>query len=206
MFPGEYNFIKKNYPMQTIQSILLLLIVILSNPVSIRAQYFEAPNYLPDIQKESLGRGLTAVHIGNGEVMVSWRYLESDSLNITFDLLRQSKSGKPIKLNPKPIAKSTCFKDIGLNISQTNTYFLRISNTRQTLAQYTLTPKLAEKPYISIPMQPITGDNEWRYAPNDASVGDLDGDGEYELIIKRENGGFDNSHLGLCHGTTLLEG
>lgn len=191
--------------MQTIQSIILLLILILSNPLTIIAQDFKAPNDLPDIQKESLGRGLTAVHIGNGEVIVSWRYLESDSLNIAFDLLRQSKSGKPIKLNPKPIAKSTCFKDVDLNISQTNTYFLRISNTRQTLAQYTLTPKLAEKPYLSIPMQPIAGDNEWRYAPNDASVGDLDGDGEYELVVKRENGGFDNSHRGLCHGTTLLE-
>ncbi len=42
------------------------------------------------------------------------------------------------------------------------------------------------------------------YTPNDASLGDLDGDGRYEIILKQEQRPRDNSQAGLT-GETLLQ-
>ncbi len=55
------------------------------------------------------------------------------------------------------------------------------------------------QPYLSIPLQTPEG-----CTPNDASVGDLDGDGEYEIVIKQEMRGIDNSRSGFS-GQTKLE-
>ncbi len=53
--------------------------------------------------------------------------------------------------------------------------------------------------YLSIPLQTLAG-----HTPNDASVGDLDGDGEYEIVLKQEMRGRDNSQAGTT-GETKLE-
>jgi len=47
------------------------------------------------------------------------------------------------------------------------------------------------KPYLSIPLRTPEG-----YSANDASVGDLDGDGEYEIIIHLTGRAHDNSQAG----------
>ena len=46
--------------------------------------------------------------------------------------------------------------------------------------------------WISIPLQTPAG-----YTPNDASVGDLDGDGDYEIILHQAGLGRDNASAGL---------
>lgn len=188
-----------------IVSITLILICASIEIIYAQSDLTKIPNYSAHIQKENLGRGLIAIHKGNGNVFISWRYLESDPIDTKFDLYRQLNNGKLIKLNREPISQSTWFKDTGVNARHTITYILKRRNENLPLAQYKLTPQLAQKPYLSIPMQQIPGDHDWRYAPNDASVGDLDGDGEYELVIKRDNGGHDNAFRGLSRGTTYLE-
>jgi rhamnogalacturonan endolyase len=72
-------------------------------------------------------------------------------------------------------------------------------------ATVTLPANMPIRPYLVIPMRQVLGDGEWAYAPNDASVGDLNGDGEYELVIKRERDSFDPAQNGVCRGTTKLE-
>src|SRR5207237_10410699 len=47
------------------------------------------------------------------------------------------------------------------------------------------------RPYLAVPLQTPPG-----YAPNDASVGDLDGDGEYEIVLHQAGRGHDNSQAG----------
>ncbi len=54
-------------------------------------------------------------------------------------------------------------------------------------------------PYLSIPLQTLPG-----HTPNDASVGDLDGDGEFEIVLKQEMRGRDNSQAGTT-GESKLE-
>ena len=55
------------------------------------------------------------------------------------------------------------------------------------------------RPYLPVPIQTLPG-----HTPNDAAVGDLDGDGEYEIVLKQEQRPRDNSQKGTT-GETKLE-
>jgi len=67
-----------------------------------------------------------------------------------------------------------------------------------------------DKNYISVPVQkPADGVNRkgetYTYSLNDASVGDLDGDGEYEIIVKwYPSNAIDSSQSGLT-GPTIFD-
>lgn len=69
--------------------------------------------------------------------------------------------------------------------------------------------KVVNAPYISIPLDKpenfVDPDgNSYPYTANDASVADLDGDGEYEIILRWDANGKDNSHKGIT-GECLLD-
>jgi len=143
-------------------------------------------------QMEYLNRGVYAVNAGNGKVFVSWRFLGTEPNDIAFNLYR-GNGDKTIRLNKEPLTGGTNFTDETANTGIANTYFVRAvikgkeqdDDNRFTLA--------ANAPsYLSIPLQTPAG-----YAPNDASVGDLDGDGEYEIILHQAGRGHDNSHNGM---------
>ena len=154
-------------------------------------------------QMENLGRGVVAINQGEGKVFVSWRLLGTEPDDIAFNVYRASGAGQPVKLNPAPITKCTCYQDSAVDLTQDNTYVVRaVLNGHEQEASKPFLNKTAAnspaRPYISIPLQPGMG------VPNDASVGDLDGDGEYEIVLKRENGARDNSQPGRT-GETMLE-
>jgi len=169
------------------------------------SKIIKGPNYAPSIQKEKLGRGLVAIHQGNGVAAISWRYLTSDPINQSFDIYRKAYGGSELKINESPLVGSTFLKDSLVDISVTNTYLLKDTKTQKDLATYLLTPEKARLPYLSIPVQPFPGDSLWKYSPNDVAVADLNGNGELEIILKRENSGYDNSQNGVCNGGPLLE-
>ena len=182
----------------------LMLLASCGTPSSTDSTPGKIPNY-SGVQKEQLGRGLVAVHNGEGVVSVSWRYLETDPLDVAFDLYRQESSGAPVKLNNTPLTKSTFFRDGGVNTHEIQTYTVTLAGSKEALqgGTYVMTPDRAQKPWISIPVAQVPGDTDFAWAPNDASAADLDGDGEYEIVIKREIRGFDNAHRGLADGPML---
>lgn len=157
-------------------------------------------NYSSKIQKEQLNRGLYAIHNGGGNVTVTWRYLESDPLDVAFDVYRNGT-----KLNAAPLVKSTFFTDTNVDTTAVNEYSVMVSGKAAAEASYKLTPELAAKPYLDIPIKPVEGFREGYYAPNDITVGDLDGDGEYELVVKLETRTYDNSRGGICEEGNLLD-
>lgn len=165
------------------------------------------PNYSDEIQKEALGRGLALVHNGGGRVSVAWRYLESDPVDVAFDLYRREGDGEERKLNGSPISESTFYVDTAVDTSIVNTYVLRRAGTDEVEPGGTagLTPEKASKPYLEIPIHPVEGYEYGYYSPNDASVADLDGDGEYEILVKLETRGFDNSRSGMCKEGLLID-
>ncbi len=122
-------------------------------------------------QAEDLGRGLTAVPSGGG-ILVSWRYLGTDSADISFNLYR----------NGEKIAKiSDTTNYLDENGSSGDTYrVVALSGGVETDDEDTATAW--DKEYISIPVKQY---DEGDYIVDDASVGDLDGDGEYEIIVRR---------------------
>jgi rhamnogalacturonan endolyase len=153
---------------------------------------------------ENLGRGLVALNQGNGKVFVSWRLLGTDPDGIAFNLYRATGDQSPVKLNPDPITRSTHFVDRAVDLSHdSQAYFVRqVLDGREGLptARFVIAAHAPVQDYLAIPLKTLAG-----YTANDAAVGDLDGDGEYEIIIKQEMRGYDNSQRGVCPGTTKLE-
>ncbi len=144
-------------------------------------------------QMEKLSRGLVAVNQGGGKVFVSWRMFGTDADRIAFDLYRET-DGKALKLNDKPISDVTFFVDENADLKKANAYFVRtVAGKKETerSAKFTLPADSPVRQYLSVPLQTPDG-----YAPNDASVGDLDGDGEYEIVLHQAGRGRDNSQAG----------
>ncbi len=167
---------------------------------------------------EQLSRGVVAVHEPDGRVFVSWRLLATDPAGIAFNLYRTTATGaatesgpfgsRPdalagtVKLNPAPLAGPTWFVDAGARLERETKYFVRpvVANTEgEPSAAFTLPAGAPPLPYHRVPLQTPAG-----YTPGDASLGDLDGDGDYEIILKQEQRPRDNSQSGLT-GETLLQ-
>src|SRR5262245_1401892 len=62
-----------------------------------------------------LGRGVVALHQGNGQVFVSWRLLGTDPDEIAFNLYRVTGDALPLRVNATPIAGATCYVDTGID-------------------------------------------------------------------------------------------
>jgi rhamnogalacturonan endolyase len=153
---------------------------------------------LPPRQVEKLDRGVVAVRTGSTTAYVGWRLLVDDASSTTFNLYRVTAGGAPSKRNSTPISASTNFADTGVSFTSTNQYYVRpIVNGVEGAASagFTVEANVATRQYLNLPLQkpadtevpnyasvgttlPVT------YSANDASVGDVDGDGQYEFIVK----------------------
>lgn len=138
-------------------------------------------------------------------VLVSWRFLSSDPDDVAFDLYRSDDGENFVKLNGSPIANSTNWKDLTADVTKDNTYRLCLAGTQEVLETYTFTAAMAMNFYRSIPLNMNVPDPSLVYAANDAAVGDLDGDGDYELVVKRMVEEADPAHDGILKGSCLLE-
>jgi rhamnogalacturonan endolyase len=150
-------------------------------------------NGMAQRQMEYLNRGVVAVPDGKGNIFVSWRLLVTDDDKIAFNIYRSANNYKAIKLNNKPVDAFTHYNDAKIDSTKTYTYYVTpiVKSKEQTASEKFTVPALA-KTYLSIPLKTPEG-----YAANDASVGDLDGDGEYEIIIHLTGRGKDNSQAGI---------
>lgn len=135
-------------------------------------------------------------------VLVSWRWLPTDADDITFDIYRNGT-----KQNTAPIANSTNYKDLSAAIGTAYTYEVRNAATNESLGTCTITPTAgAAGFYRSVKVLTRTD-----YDINDGAIGDLDGDGEYEIVIKRQvigqsrDVGDTNGWTSLQKGTCILE-
>ncbi|GAB3537663.1 rhamnogalacturonan lyase [Pontibacter brevis] len=128
-------------------------------------------------QMEYLNRGVVAVHTGSDSVFVSWRLLGTDPEATAFNLYRKTGNKKPVKLNRKPLTESTNYTDTGVNLNQAPSYFVRpvLNGKEQAPSESAI---VWRQNYLTIPLQTPEG-----YSSNDASVGDLNGDGQYEVIV-----------------------
>ena len=139
---------------------------------------------------EQLDRGLIAMPV-KGKMFVSWRMLGTDPKNISFNLYRV-QNGKTLQVNKLPITAATSFTDEFTDTISKRSYILKtILGGKEIETSKPFAVQSFSKPYISIPLNIPEG-----YAANDGSVGDVDGDGEYEIIVHIAGRGRDNSHPG----------
>ena len=146
---------------------------------------------------EHLGRGVVAVRASASTVYVGWRLLGPDPAEIAFNVYRSTSGKAPVKLNAKPISATTDFVDATADLSLDNVYTVRAVRAGRELsasAPATLRAQAPVQQFLTVPLQRPAGGPvdvpagartaSYTYAPNDASVGDLDGDGEYEIVVK----------------------
>jgi hypothetical protein len=142
---------------------------------------------------ESLDRGLVAMKTCDG-VFLSWRLNAYEyEANTDFNLYKNG-----VKLNAELITTSTNYLDKTGQPADQYTVKAVVNGVEETQGY---TTNVINAPYLSIkldtPAPYTTPDGHtYNYTANDASVADLDGDGEYEIILKWDCNGKDNSHKG----------
>ena len=186
------------------------------------------------LQRERLDRGVVAFRTSPDSVCIQWRYLDTDPIDISFEVLRDDKVIG--KRGPKA---STFFMDANPATTAT-TYTVRsVIRTKERphhkghhdykprplpkaplsfLTGYYTLPANAPIGYLEIPLTspekenmqqskhstlPFEGERgEGLYRANDATMADLDGDGQMEIVLKWDpSNSKDNSHSGLTAPT-----
>ena len=141
--------------------------------------------YSHEVQAESLDRGVVAVKTDGG-VFVSWRSLVTDDKKMAFDVYRDG-----VKVNDAPLKTRTNYTDKnGTTASKYTVKAIVNDAVKETSSEASVwaTPYL--KVHLDRPaggQSPAGGskeDRDYTYTPDDVSVGDVDGDGEWELIVK----------------------
>ncbi len=152
---------------------------------------------------EDLDRGSVAVSQGGGKVFLGWRMSAPEFKDgVEFAVYR---NGTRIATTPATSATNLVDEQAGTNPS----YEVRaIVDGKETGPGKTVKP-LAQ-PYLEVPLQIPPGGKtpdgkSYTYSANDASAGDLDGDGEYEIVVKwYPSNAQDNAFAGYT-GNTILD-
>ncbi|CAH1196790.1 fibronectin type III domain-containing protein [Paenibacillus sp. JJ-223] len=144
-------------------------------------------------EMEYLDRAPVAVRTDNGNYL-GWRMLGLDPESIAFNVYRDGE-----KLNEEPIANSTNYTDA----EGTENSKYRITSVLNGIEKAaTKEFGVWQEQYLPIPLQKpadaYTKDGQpYTYHAGDASVGDLDGDGEYEIVLMwYPSNAKDNSQAG----------
>ncbi|NJQ03075.1 rhamnogalacturonan lyase [Streptomyces zingiberis] len=160
-----------------------------------------APTATPR-QMEKLNRGLVSVYTGSGN-LVSWRWLATDPDDVAFNVYRGST-----KVTSSPVTGSTNYLDQGAAAGSEYTVRPVIGGAEQAASERALQFRGG---YLDVPLSPPSGSTTpdggaYTYEANDASVGDLDGDGALDLVLKwAPTNSKDNSQSGYT-GNTIVDG
>ncbi|MCI5604917.1 MAG: RICIN domain-containing protein [Clostridia bacterium] len=128
---------------------------------------------------ENLDRGLVAMNTDNG-IYLSWRLVGTEDYNSSFTVYRD---GQQIAT----VSDSTNYLDTSGNMNSQYSVFSSSSSVQCSVVK----PLASGSNFLDIPLAPIDNyvapdGTSYPYEAKDASVGDLDGDGQYEIVIKRE--------------------
>ncbi|MBQ3753185.1 MAG: rhamnogalacturonan lyase [Prevotella sp.] len=126
-------------------------------------------------QMEQLSRGVVAIKNGSN-TFVSWRLLATDAEGTTFDVLRDGS----VLSNGKDLTVTNLSVSGGSDDSQ---YQVRTKVNGQIVKTSEGVSRWADI-CMSLTLDRPASQAGYHYFPNDCSVADLDGDGEYELIVK----------------------
>ena len=168
------------------------------------------PSFAAPRQMENLTRGLVASNVGKG-MLVSWRLLGTDDPATEFVLYRDGK-----KIASIGKTDGTNFLDSDGKATSSYEVAAVVDGKEQTksplsvVLDKTVSNSGKSFPYKTFKVEPpaaqtMPNGEKCTYVPNDMSTADLDGDGEYELILKWDpSNAHDNSQTGYT-GTVFID-
>lgn len=150
--------------------------------------FFACQSVMAQRSMENLDRGVVATKVDGG-VYVNWRITGQEWYGVSYNLYRDGT-----KINATPITGASNFVDAAGTLS--SKYKVSpIVNGVELLASKEVA--VLQNPWIDIQLREIpkiagVPDSYYNgYTINDITTADLDGDGEYELIVKRRNEEYD---------------
>lgn len=161
-------------------------------------------------QLENLGRGVVAMRTGASSVYVGWRLLGTDPNDTRFNLFRVT--GGVTNLVSANVSNTCNVVDGGAAQASAHAWFVQpILNgvTQANSGSFSMPANAPTQQYLNIPLTPPPSGVSWDGVPftqtaNDCSVGDVDGDGEYEIFLKWDpSNSHDNSQSGFTGDTYL---
>ncbi len=201
-----------------ISSLVCIALTVSASVLPVSADEAKTPSYQPMArQMEKLGRGLVAVDTGSAGVYLSWRLLGTESLeNQAFDIYRDGE-----KIHTSEVDGATCWTDAA---GKAASKYKVVPAGADASAEKEVTPIPSSQytnygdstyptnmtAYMDVPVQnpgpgTLSDGTKYNYTANDMSVGDLDGDGEYELIVKWDpDNSKDNSQSGIT-GNVIID-
>ena len=139
-------------------------------------------------QMEWLNRGLVAVKTTNG-VFLSWRVLGTDGNTTGFNLYRDGE-----KIASFTGSQASNYTDTKGTAS--SKYSVKAVVGGKEMAADAAVSVWSNQ-YLTVNLDRPNGGSDYTYSPNDIAVGDVDGDGEFELILKWDpSNSKDNSQKG----------
>ncbi len=165
-----------------------LTVALTSLAVAPSADKVSTANAASNVMLEYLNRGISAVNTGSG-MLVSWRFNANDPDDAVFKLYRDntliytSDKGKATSYLDKEGKSSSKYKVETLSGGKL------LSSDECSL--------ISDKSYFNIPLDIPKGGSDYTYSAGDCSVGDVDGDGQYEIFVKWDpSNAKDNSQSG----------
>lgn len=140
---------------------------------------------------EYLDRGIYAIKSGNG-MFISWRFNANDDDNAEFRLYRDdnliytSKAGDPTNF----------WDSTGTSSSRYRVDTVENGEVKSSdMCKFTSGSNYFDIP-LDVPNGGTINGEDYSYSPNDCCVGDIDGDGQYEIFVKWDpSNSKDNSQV-----------
>ena len=144
--------------------------------------------------EEKLNRGMSAFRTGETSVYLGWRMLKTDPADVAYNVYRSTTGASAVRINGEPIRKTTDFTDSKAPLDKENSWFVRAvvrGKEQESSIRAALAANSPIQQYKSFKIRDDIPVN----SIDKIGIGDLDGDGEYDFVVKRPGGTIDPSFL-----------
>ena len=155
--------------------------------------------------EEKLNRGVIAVPLKDGNVYIGWRLLKDDPEDIAFNVYRSTDGNDGEKINEAPVDQHTDFVDTEVQLTRKNSWWVTpVTDGEETAPsrKVSLEANPEQQNYQSIALR---SDISTR-GIHKLGIGDLNGDGTYDFVIKRPMGRIDPGRAGESSASFKVEG